>query len=214
MRRLPGLDNWRGLAVLVLLLFCLQQAAGAAVIRAKAWLAPILLERAWQRTLDMDGRPQKPWPWADTWPVARLRADNQGVDLLILSGDSGNSLAFGPGHAAASAEPGTRGRAVIAGHRDTHFAFLRELRQGDPLQLELPYGGTRDYRVQGTRIVDANNTQLQIDEDAESLLLVTCYPFDTVLSNGPLRYTVSALPEPTLGLQPPVVRTRGSVFSL
>jgi sortase A len=214
MCRLPGLDQWRGLLALLLLLLCLQQAAGAALIHAKAWLAPVLLEQAWQRTLSRGGGPQKPWPWADTWPVARLRAPLQAVDLLVLAGDSGNALAFGPGHASASAQPGSQGRAVIAGHRDTHFAFLRKLRPGDPLQLQLPRGGVRHYRVAAANVVDATQQQLQVDDSGESLLLVTCYPFDALLSAGSLRYTVSALPSPLLAAQPAPVPMARQVFSL
>jgi sortase A len=138
----------------------------------------------------------------------------QAVDLLVLAGDSGNALAFGPGHASASAQPGSRGRAVVAGHRDTHFAFLRKLRTGDPLQLQLPRGEVRHYRVAAASIVDSTQQQLQVDDSDESLLLVTCYPFDALLSAGPLRYTVSALPSPFLAAQPPPVAMPRQVFSL
>ena len=74
-------------------------------IHAKAQLAQYLLQRAWTRTLR--GEPaSKPWPWADTWPVARLRVPAHGVDLIVLTGVSGLTLAFGPGHAPNSAAPG------------------------------------------------------------------------------------------------------------
>ena len=69
-------------------------------IHAKAWLAQLLLQRAWERTLRGEAA-AKPWPWADTWPVARLRVPAHGVDLIVLSGVSGRTLAFGPGHAPA-----------------------------------------------------------------------------------------------------------------
>ena len=63
----------------------------------KAQLAQLLIERAWQRALAGEPAP-KPWPWADTWPVARLDAPAQGVSLFVLAGSSGRTLAFGPGH--------------------------------------------------------------------------------------------------------------------
>ena len=122
--------DWRQLLVLLLVLGGGQQLAAAGLIKAKAWLAPILIERAWETSLNRSGSPVKPWPWADTWPVARLRAPAQGVERLVLAGDSGNALAFGPGHTNASAQLGTAGLAVIGGHRDTHFAFLRHLPAG------------------------------------------------------------------------------------
>ena len=39
-------------------------------------------------------------------------------------------MAFGPGHLSGTPLPGEAGNAVVSGHRDTHFAFLRGLREG------------------------------------------------------------------------------------
>ena len=50
-------------------------------IQAKAELAQVLLERAWEKTLAGEAR-ARPWPWADTWPVARLRIPSSGVDQI------------------------------------------------------------------------------------------------------------------------------------
>jgi sortase A len=188
------LENWRDVLALCLVLVGLHQMTGAAVIKAKAWLAPVLIEQAWQKTLDGNGMAVKPWPWADTWPVARLRAPAQGVDLLVLAGDSGNALAFGPGHAQASAPLGAPGQSVIGGHRDTHFAFLQHLQAGDALQLQLPAGEVREYRVQVSRVLDAKHESLSLVAEQEALLLVTCYPFDALSAGGSLRYAVTALP--------------------
>lgn len=179
---------------LLLVLLGLQQLGGAALIKAKAHLAPLLIEKAWAQTLAQGGEPVKPWSWADTWPVARLRAPAQDVERLVLSGDSGNALAFGPGHALASATLGSAGLAVIGGHRDTHFAFLRDLPIGALLQLELPDGRRRSYQVESTRIVDASRERLPTGLAEEVLLLVTCYPFVALQANGPLRYVVRATP--------------------
>ena len=196
MSRSISLRNWRDVLVLCLLLAGMHQIAGAGLIKAKAWLAPLLIAGAWHKTLLSGGAAVKPWPWADTWPVARLRAPAQEVDLLVLAGDSGNALAFGPGHTRASAPLGSTGLAVIGGHRDTHFAFLQQLQTGDVLQLQLPSGELRPYRVQASRVVDAGLETLPATGDSEQLLLVTCYPFDALRAGGPLRYTVSAVPEP------------------
>jgi sortase A len=194
MRRLLRLERSRDVVVLCLVILGLQQIAAVAVIQAKAWLAPVLIERAWHRTLATGGQPTTPWPWADTWPVARLRAPTRGVDRLVLSGESGNALAFGPGHAMASAALGSNGLAVIGGHRDTHFSFLRHLGKADPLRLQLPDGQWREYRVRGSRIANADREKLHDDSRGERLALVTCYPFDALLAGGPLRYVVEAFP--------------------
>jgi sortase A len=129
--------------------------------------------------------------------VARLRVPGQGVDRLVLAGDSGSVLAFGPGHASASVPPGDGGLVVIGGHRDTHFAFLERLRDGDLLQLQLPDGQWREYRVTGTRIADAEREVIAPSRGREQLLLVTCYPFGALRPGGPLRYVVDALPAPS-----------------
>jgi sortase A len=190
--------------VLCLLLLGIQQLSSAALIQAKARLAPLLIEKAWEQTLRSGAPAVKPWPWADTWPVGRLRVEALDVDLLVLEGDSGNALAFGPGRALPSAELGSGGTAVIGGHRDTHFAFLQQLRKGHLLQLELASGESLEYQVQALRIVDASQASLPVNTAVEALLLITCYPFDALQAGGPLRYVVTVLPkdsELTTGFQ-------------
>lgn len=179
-----------------LLLLCIHQLGSAGIIHGKAWLAPKLIERAWLQSRTNGGDEVRPWPWADTWPVARLRVASQGIDQYVLAGDSGNALAFSPGHANASAPLGSSGRAVIGGHRDTHFAFLEQLSPGDSLTLELPDGLERRYRVDELSIVDTSRERLEGAVHVDELLLVTCYPFDAIDADGPLRYVVVALPEP------------------
>ena len=187
--------DWRRLLALLLALAACQQLSAAGLIKARAWLAPVLIERAWAQSLSLGGRPVKPWPWADTWPVAKLRVPALGVERLVLAGDTGNALAFGPGHSSASASLGSAGLAVIGGHRDTHFAFLRALPSGARLQLQLPDGTWRAYRVESIEVVDASTHDLPRLTGAERLLLVTCYPFDALRANGPLRYVVGAVPQ-------------------
>ena len=165
-------------------------------IHAKAMLAQVLLERAWTASLD-DGQPHKPWPWADTWPVARLRAPHLQREQVVLAGDDGRALAFGPGWAQASAAPGNAGTTVISGHRDTHFAWLAQLQAGDEVELQAG-NGTRRYQVTGTRVADARHERIAVDADDDALLLVTCWPFDAVVPGGPLRYVVSARPLPAM----------------
>ena len=171
-------------------LIALALALDASYLHAKAWLAQQLLRDAWAST-QADGGAHKPWPWADTHPVARLRVPARGIERIVLAGDSGRTLAFGPGWAESSARPGARGTPVISGHRDTHFAFLRELAVGDEIALE-GETGTASYRVVSTRIADATRERIALDESEDALLLVTCWPFDAVVPGGPLRYVVRA----------------------
>lgn len=177
-----------GLAALSLALG-LWQLGGAAAIHGKAWLAQRLLDRAWSDTL-AGARQAKPWPWADTWPVARLRVPAENVDLYVLAGASGRTLAFGP-----ALVDGTEnlGHQILSGHRDTHFAFLETLAEGSRLQLQDAGGAWRDYRVGSRQVIDARRPVFASAADAGALLtLVTCWPFDAVDPGGPLRYAVTA----------------------
>jgi sortase A len=176
----------------------LWQTGGAAYIHAKAWLAQVLLETAWVET--RGGAPRaKPWPWADTWPVARLSAPRLGVERIVLAGASGRTLAFGPGHLDGTAPPGAPGHSVVSGHRDTHFRFLEDLRPGDELRVERPDGDVRRYRVTAAEVLDARTATLAPGDGRPLLSLVTCWPFDAVAPGGPLRYAVFAEAE----FQPP-----------
>ena len=179
-------------AALLLALCACVPLGHAAYMNAKAELAQVLLQRAWQMRLET-GAAVKPWPWADTAPVARLKVARLGVDEIVLSGDSGRTLAFGPGWAESTALPGTPGFSVVSAHRDTHFAFLRDLRIGDRIDLDNALGA-RHLRIASMRIVDSRHEQIGLATDADELLLVTCYPFDTLNAGGPLRFVVAAVP--------------------
>ena len=178
-------------AVAALLALGFWQLGQGAYIPAKAWLAQELMQRAWLRVNAGEDR-ATPWPWADTWPVARLSAKSHDVDLIVLAGGSGRTLAFGPGHLGASALPGEIGNMVIAGHRDTHFAFLRNVEPGTRVSVESFGGATYVYEVTGLNVVDSRTGSLLLDTDDPMLTLVTCYPFDAVNPGGPLRYVVTA----------------------
>ena len=160
-------------------------------IYAKAGLAQVLIETAWQRRLAGTPAP-RPWPWADTVPVARLEAPAQGVSLYILAGSSGRTLAFGPGHQDGTPMPGERGNSVVGGHRDTHLAFLRHVKRGDTLRIERPDGRRIDYRVAELDVLDKRETWVMRNGDGRRLTLVTCWPFDALRAGGPQRYVVIA----------------------
>ncbi|HRC44071.1 MAG TPA: class GN sortase, partial [Nitrospira sp.] len=160
-------------------------------IYAKARLAQFLLQRAWCRALAGEAMP-KPWPWADTWPVARLRMQHPSVDLIVLAGAYGRTLAFGPGHVTSSALPGQKGTVMLTGHRDTHFRFLKDVKLGDYLALTGSDGTTLHYRVVEQRVMDSRREFVPAGQDTEDLVLVTCFPFDAIQAGGPLRYVVRA----------------------
>ena len=158
-------------------------------IHVKAILAQYLLQSAWEETLTGESA-VKPWPWADTWPVARLIVPGLAVDQIVLAGASGRTLAFAPGHLDGSPLPGKAGNSIISAHRDTHFEFLRELEVGDALQVQTSDGKSYSYQIKETRIVDIRRAMLPDPHYAALLTLVTCFPFDDFIPGGPLRYVV------------------------
>ena len=139
------------------------QLSNGALVAAKAVIAQWLMERAWNHS-QARGERVKPWLWADTWPVARLRAPAADADLIVLAGMSGRTLAFGPAWLQASSWPGRPGTALIAGHRDTHFAFLQRLGPHDLLGLETADGRQRWYRIVRAGMVDSRSTRLVVVE--------------------------------------------------
>ncbi len=93
-----GTARKRGLLIACVVIACLGAASvgNGLYIYAKARVAQVLLHSAWAKT-QASGTAVKPWPWADTHPVARLRAPAQDADLLVLAGPRGARWRSGPG---------------------------------------------------------------------------------------------------------------------
>ncbi len=161
-----------------------------AIIPAKAWLAQILLERAFEESL-ASHRPAKAWPWADSWPVARIRVPRLGVEEIVLSGGSGEALAFGPTLLPGGGRLGERGTAVFAAHRDTHFRFLGALRPGDVIEIEEINGHTLRYHAGTAAVVRYDAFGVDRHAARPSIAMVTCWPIGGT-GRGPLRYVVRA----------------------
>ena len=184
--------------ILIILLFgiSLWQLATAGWIQGKAMIAQQLLIHSWNKTINetnKDSNPAivKPWPWADTWPVAKLLVPQHNIEQIVLAGDSGHSLAFGPGYSFASATPNSAGTTLISAHRDTHFRFLKDVKINEMIFLQTA-DKTIPYQVVDKQIVNSKTFKLQVISGRQTLVLVTCYPFDSLTSGGPLRYLVYA----------------------
>ncbi len=194
--RAARLRRWRTpmlrTAFVLALAAAVWQFGQAGYIHAKAWLAQILIGQAWAQTL-AGGAQVRPWPWADTWPVDRLRVPAQDVEVYVLAGADGRTIAFGPGLVHGTAQPGETGNSVLGGHRDTHFAFLQWLEDGSELALETPHGEILRYFVAHRAVTDENDLRpLAQPAAGRQLTLVTCWPFDALRAGGPLRYVVTA----------------------
>ncbi len=161
-------------------------------IPAKAVVAQVLLERAWTAAR-LTGTAPPPWPWADTRPIARIRTSDNQYNAIVLAGAHGRSLAFGPGHVDGTSLPGGIGHSVVAAHRDTHFAFLRDVVVGQEIIVERPDGVQRRHIIVDIEIIDVRTETITINHDSDMLTLVTCYPFEDWDPGGPLRYVVHAV---------------------
>lgn len=176
-----------GLAGAVLLADGLWRVGEAALIQAKAWIAPVLIEKAWVRALAGEtGAAIKPWPWADTVPALKLTFPQNGQTLHVLEGASARAMAFGPTLHNETATP------VLFGHRDTHFAFLETVSPGETLRLERADGTHASYSIIEATVRHEDRIVVPVGSKDEYLALVTCYPFDATEAGGPLRYVLLA----------------------
>ncbi len=186
--------HYRTLLFWIALSLSLWQLGQGAYLHTKALLAQQLIKDAWQETLQ-NLQHNKPWPWADTWPVGRLQVPAHNIDLYVLAGDSGRTLAFGPGHRFGTALPGENGTSLISAHRDTHFRFLKHMTTGDEILLQGLDGQWQRYRVSTSAVV--HESHAIADSHKNTLALVTCYPFNAIMPGGPLRFLVFATQQET-----------------
>ena len=173
--------------------------ARAAYLHAKAALAGVLIRHAWEQSLQT-GKPQPPWRWADTHPVARLRIPRIGYDEIVLEGATPRTLPFGPAHLLSGAGFGQSGNVVLAGHRTSWFRSLEDVKTGDEIEVEWfdadRHLFRRSYVVNTLKIVEPHDTTWLVPTNDDVLTLVTCCPFGTS-PVPPLRYIVRASPSLT-----------------
>jgi sortase A len=121
---------------------------------------------------------------------ARLEIPRLGVKAIVKEGDDAKTLLRAVGLVPGSARPGEEGNIVLAGHRDTFFYPLQDVRTGDRIRLVVP-PHTYRYEVGSVRIVEPTETSVLQSRGMEELTLVTCYPFHFV-GPAPQRFIVSA----------------------
>ncbi|MEM8770160.1 MAG: class GN sortase [Pseudomonadota bacterium] len=164
--------------------------ADGVFIKAKAGVAQVLLERAWNETLAGEAK-ARPWHWADVYPVAKIEMARLNESAIALSGVSGEAMAFGPGVMEGAPAPGEPGLSIIAAHRDTHFQFLQHVAIGDEFTITKPDGERLAFQIVETRIVDANRSGLRLEGARPRVALVTCWPFDET-QRGSARFVAIA----------------------
>ncbi len=192
--RLHSGARWSALLLITLaLLLCVQ----SFWLSGKAMLAQHLLNSAWRNTLAIN-EPVKPWPWSDTFPVAKLFIPSLDRSYIVLSDASGESMAFGPGLVSGNINHAATEVVAIGGHRDTHLAMLEQLPIGSEIHLQTHTGQWQWYLLTELTIVDSRHHTVAINTANPGLVLITCYPFNAAQTGGPLRYVAAAelLPTP------------------
>jgi len=123
-------------------------------------------------------------------PLGRIEISSIGLAAMIMEGIDGRTLRHAVGHIPGTPLPGQQGNVAIAGHRDTFFRGLRNIRKDDEITLTT-LNGTYRYRVDSTQVVAPEHTEVLDDSGEAILTLVTCYPFYFV-GSAPKRFVVRA----------------------
>jgi len=174
----------------IVILFTLFLMLNSLWLPSKAWLSQQLILFSWQQA-SIKKQPVSPWPWADTYPVAKMTLPRLKRQLVVLMGVDPSTLAFSAGIYHQFSTLDRLSPIVIAGHRDSHFAFLEEIQMKDIIMLSDNKGINHLYQVEEITIVDSDQEPLLVNDEPE-LTLVTCYPFKALEAGSSLRYVVKA----------------------
>lgn len=132
---------------------------------------------------------------ADPLFIGRIEIPRIGVTAIVREGYDSTTLTIAVGHISGTAQPGERGNMVLAGHRDSFFRGLQDIRSDDTIRL-VTQERSYEYSVRSTEIVSPDNTSVLEPTTDTVLSLITCFPFDYV-GHAPKRFIVhAALIEP------------------
>jgi sortase A len=136
------------------------------------------------------GGPPAPPPAPEGSVLGRIEIPRVGVSSLVLEGVTGATLRRGVGHIGGTPLPRLPGNFGLAGHRDTVFRGLKDIRKGDSITLDT-LDGTYRYVVDWAQVVDPDDVEVLAVSNQPELTLVTCYPFYYV-GSAPERFVVRA----------------------
>lgn len=127
--------------------------------------------------------------------VGRIEIPRLGVSAVIRAGSDARTLQLAVGHIPGTAFPGEAGNIGLAGHRDTFFRRLRNIRASDRIRI-VTTSGTFAFTVKMTKVVSPKDTWVLSPSRTSTLTLVTCYPF-TYVGSAPQRFIVRAVAAPS-----------------
>ncbi|HWR35059.1 MAG TPA: class D sortase [Clostridia bacterium] len=122
--------------------------------------------------------------------IGKLAITRLDVDVVVMEGVDAKTLRRAVGHIPGTAFPDSSGNVGVAGHRDTFFRELRNIRQHDEITLTTLTDAYR-YQVESISVVGENESDVLKDSGGSTLTLVTCYPFYYV-GPAPKRFIVRA----------------------
>jgi sortase A len=122
--------------------------------------------------------------------VGRLSVPRLRFSAMVREGIDRRTLRVAVGHIPSTALPGQAGNVGLAGHRDTFFRGLKDLRPRDEIQFSTPRGNFK-YQVESLTVVDPDNVEVLAPSRENVLTMVTCYPF-SYIGSAPKRFVVRA----------------------
>ena len=122
--------------------------------------------------------------------IGELLVPRLELKAIVVQGYSDSILQRSVGHISGTALPGELGNVALAGHRDTFFRTLRNIKKGDAITFKTDDGDFA-YEVESTEIVAANDVNVLQASNGRTLTLITCFPFAYV-GPAPKRFVVHA----------------------
>jgi sortase A len=129
-------------------------------------------------------------PAATNGLIGRIEIPRLLLSAVVVEGVGKTTLRRAVGHIPGTALPGQPGNVGLAGHRDTFFRSLKDLKIKDEIQLSTLAGNFK-YEVESLRVVEPDNVGVLARSRENVLTLVTCYPFYYV-GPAPQRWIVRA----------------------
>ena len=189
-RRTVRLLRWSQRLLLMTGLLALGY-VGLAMLDARHY--QVFAKRSLERQMQAEKKPHvfQPSPAIKRDDVlGRLDIPRLGLSVAVLQGTSSRTLRLGAGHIDGTPLPGEAGNSALAGHRDTFFRALKDIREQDEIQFQTVTGLFR-YHVDWVKIVQPADISVLAPSTQSELTLVTCYPF-YFLGAAPNRFVVRA----------------------
>jgi sortase A len=122
--------------------------------------------------------------------IGRMEIPRVLLSVIVVEGVDKITLRRSVGHIPGTALPGQPGNVGLAGHRDTFFRSLKDVRIKDEIRFST-LKGNFNYEVESLRVVEPEDVGVLASSGENVLTLVTCYPFYFV-GPAPRRWIVRA----------------------